>query len=99
MTPTILSTYLRVIFVYLLGAALAAESAWMVVKHADYTNPIVYVAIAYWSSILGVHINNIGTPNPSVSVDQQLPVDPIAAATSAGLPDSNATGAATPPVA
>lgn len=106
MNPTTLSQYLRVVFIYVLGVALAAGGGYVVIAHANYTSPIVYVAISYWSTILGVHVNNISSPTPSVTTDPAATtaIDPSAIAQSflsgaaaAVGPDVQPVAADTPP--
>jgi hypothetical protein len=89
--PTILSQYLRVVFVYVLGIALAAGGGYVVIAHGNYTSPIVYVAISYWSTILGVHVNNISSPTPSVATDPAVDPSVIAQSFLSGAASANST--------
>lgn len=53
--------------IYALGVALAAGAGFVIIAHGDYTSPIVYVAISYLSTILGVHINLIGSSSAATA--------------------------------
>ena len=75
MNPTVLSSYLRVILVYAIGAASALGAGYEIIHTGgNFTSPIVGVAAAWNGAILGVHINNIGSPDPTVTTDPTPPV-------------------------
>ena len=101
MTPTTLAAYLRVVTIYAIAVAAAVGAGYEVVKNGDFNSPLVIFATSYISAILGFHIGITNpTPTDTTISGSVTPVfDPTAAAAAATLPATDATGAATPPVA
>lgn len=60
MSPTVLSSYLRVVMIYGIGVAVAVGAGYELIKYSDWSNPLVTFAGMYLSTLLGMHVSLVG---------------------------------------